>query len=202
MKKEFALSLLLMSPLLASADEVDSVFGFKLNEPLNLPACTLSGNGMYANASKVTCIQPPQGLDGYDEKIRRITLSYEEEPFWLQFSRVFAFEKDGKLVGVMFVTTGYDSQDAVENTLTYKFGSEPYYVIPYVLKNQYGAEYHVSNKKWYSASGIVAEYSPDVNVYNSDLNDLGAAHVYYTTKEGREYIESIKSKYISKERAL
>jgi hypothetical protein len=194
MKWTSLLPLLLVSSL-ATASDIDTILGLKLNQPLNLPACKLAGNGMYEKYPDVTCVQPPQGLSGYTQKIRRVFLSLDDGPDWLFLNRIFAFEKDNILVGVMFVTDGYKSQDQLSQGLQSKFGSEPVSVKPYHLRNKYGVEYLLEQKIWVDSNGdISAIYIPDVKPDEEAQSPLDFADVHYETKAGLEYRMSIKVK--------
>jgi len=185
------------APLLA--DDIYKILGFEIGKPISLPACQ-ENNGNYPIYVNSTCIQPPQKLNGYDKKIRRISLSSDESPSWLKFNRLFAFENNGTLLGVSFITTGYETQDAVINSLSYKLGHEGSSE-EYVLRNNFGTEFIV---KWVNWRGrdIKAEYRPSVNIYDSSLNDLESVEVIYETEEGREYRESIQTKISNRTRSL
>ncbi|WP_312593885.1 hypothetical protein [Stutzerimonas nitrititolerans] len=202
MKRIIISSLLFAYASITCAGEVNGVFGFKFNEAFLLPACKLGGDGRHHNVSDVTCVQPARNLSGYDQKIRRIVLSYNESSIWLKSDVLYAFEKNGKLVGVMFYTKGYETQDMVNNVLSNKFGHEPETVTPYVLQDRFGREYSVSFKTWYADNSVIANYNPAVNIYNSSLNDLDEANVIVETEAGREYRESIKTKVNKKSRSF
>ena len=188
---------IMSAPLLA--DDMYKILGFEIGKPISLPAC-LEKNGNYPIYVDSTCIQPPQKLKGYDKKIRRISLASDESPYWLKFNRLFAFEDNGILLGVLFVTTGYETQDIVASSISHKLGHEGSSE-DYVLRNNFGTEFIV---KWVNWRGreIKAEYRPSVNIYDSSLNDLESATVTYETEEGRKYRESIQTEINNKIRAL
>lgn len=133
-----------------NGDETQTVFGFELGKPLNLPECTYQTVGrikLYDTIPTKTCVHEATTINGYKQPVRRIIFSQEEAPTIVQNWAALALEVNGNLVGIEFFTPGVAAQDLVMDTLTKKYG-KPDSAMMHNVQNSFGAGFSAVSATW------------------------------------------------------
>lgn len=153
MKRILCIALSLPTAFPAHAE---SVFGYQIGKPLDLPECSVQlatpqGDKIYFASQQTTCLeaQPNHG------ETWRTVLHFSEKdaPAFVKDRRASPVLSHGVLIGLDFSTYGIQYQSTVFAELTEKYG-KPIKLVKSKLQNGFGAKFESIHAQWLQKTGL------------------------------------------------